>query len=235
MKKKPFTSAVILAAGSGLRFGQDQPKQFTEIDGIPAIVYTISAFERCDLIQEIILVTRKDETERYRSFVESYGFKKVTAIVEGGSKRSESALSGFEAISDKSKFVAIHDGARCLVTEEMIANVAEAAYIHGAAAAGKKTTDTVKYENEGFIESTIDRNHVWMIQTPQIFMTNMYRACAYMAQKDGVDVTDDCMMAERLGFRIKLVDCGSENIKLTHPEDIFTVQNILKKREGEKQ
>ena len=117
------------------------------------------------------------------------------------------------------------------MTQDIIRKVAEAAYDCGAAAAGTKARDTIKYaDSDGCIDSTIDRNYVWMVQTPQVFSTNIYRASAYMAQRDGAEVTDDCMLAERLGFKIRLVECGSENLKMTFPEDMYLAQSVLERR-----
>lgn len=228
----PFTSAIILAAGSGSRFSDVAgQKQNTLLSGVPVIVRTVAAFDMSSLIDEIILVCRAEDVPEYESFPERYGFKKIKKTVAGGAERIDSAMAGIDSVSDKSKFVAVHDGARCLITSEQIEKTLSAAYDKGAAAAGHPSTDTVKYSEDGrFIGETVDRSKVWLIGTPQVFMANMYRAAIYMAKKDGVSVTDDCMMAERLGFKVRLVDVGCENIKITNPEDIYIAEGILKKR-----
>ena len=114
----------------------------------------------------------------------------------------------------------------------MIEKTLRSAYKDGAAAAGHPSTDTVKYSKDGHtITETVDRSKVWLIGTPQVFMANMYRAAIYTAKKDGAAVTDDCMMAERLGFKVNLVDIGGENIKITNPEDIYIAEGILRRRE----
>lgn len=229
----PFTSAMILAAGAGQRFSNvSGAKQNRELCGIPVIVRTLTAFEECSLIDEIVLVCREEDLPVYETFTEKYGFKKIAKVIAGGKERMDSALAGVDSVSDKSKFIAVHDGARCLVTPEQIEKVLRAAYEKGAAAAGHPSIDTVKYSEDGIhIGETVDRSKVWLIGTPQVFMANMYRAAIYMTKKDGASVTDDCMMAERLGFKIKLVDIGCENIKITNPEDIYIAEGILKKRE----
>jgi len=228
-----FTSAIILAAGAGSRFSDVAgKKQNMELCGIPVIVRTVDAFQRCELIDEIVIVCRKDDVPVYETFSEKYGFSKIKKVVPGGSERIDSAMAGIDAVSDKSKFVAVHDGARCLITPEMIEKTLESAYRDGAAAAGHPSTDTVKFSKLGYtIDETIDRSKIWLIGTPQVFMANMYRAAIYMAKKDGAEVTDDCMMAERLGFKVNLVDIGGENIKITNPEDIYIAEGILRKRE----
>lgn len=229
----PRTAAIILAAGSGRRFSDiDGEKQNRELCGIPVIVRTLTAFESCPLVDEIVLVCRGEDLPEYSGFSEKYGFGKLTAVTEGGRERMESALAGIEAVSDKAKLVAVHDGARCLITPTQIEKVLRAAYADGAAAAGYPSVDTVKYSEDGIhIEKTEDRSRIWLIGTPQVFTANMYRAAIYMAKKDGAVVTDDCMMAERLGFKIRLVDIGRENIKITSPEDIYIAEGILRGRE----
>lgn len=224
-----FTSAVILAAGNGTRFGGKVKKQYVEILGIPAIVRTIKAFEECDIIDEIILVGDK---EALAEAIEGYEFEKIAMIVEGGETRQESALLGFDSVSDKSKFVAIHDAARCLVTSEIIEATVKDAYKYRAAAAAHKSEDTVKVcDKNGLVEETADREKIWLVQTPQVFQNDVYRSAAYMAKKDEAAVTDDCMLCERLGFEVKLVECGRENIKLTSPDDLFLCEAIVAHRE----
>lgn len=231
-KNKP-TAAVILAAGEGQRFSDIAgEKQNRALFDIPVILRTVLAFERCGVISEIVVVCRSEDVSDYREMFETHGITKLKSVTAGGDSRAESSLIGFECVSDKAKFVAIHDGARCLITPDMIENTVRAAWVHGAAAAGHASTDTVKYSEDGmFISETVDRSKVWLIGTPQVFMTNMYRAAAYMAKKDGVAVTDDCMMAERLGFKIRLVEVGAENIKITTKSDICAAEGILKMRD----
>lgn len=232
-QKHKYTGAVIVTAGNGTRFDAfgAGTKQMALLRSVPVVVRTIAAFEECDCIDEIVIVAKSDEIQEYERFIKEYNFRKIIAVIEGGATRQISSLNGFEALSPKCEYVAIHDGARCLITPEMIIKVACAAYDSGAAAAATRARDTIKYADEnGNIESTIDRNFVWMVQTPQIFGANIYRASAYMAKKDGAEVTDDCMLAERLGFKIKLVDCGCENIKITYPEDMYIAQSILEIR-----
>lgn len=227
-----FNSAIIVAGGSSSRIGGETTKQMTPILGVPVVARTVSVFESCKFINEIIIVAKKDEKDLYSSFIKSYGWKKVKAIVSGGADRQESALNGFKAISDKSDFVYIHDGARCLITEKMIASVGHTACIHGAAIAAQKATDTVKI-SDGKKLSTPDRKKVWLAQTPQVFMTEMYRAAAYSAKKNGSVATDDASLVEALGFNIFPVDCGKENMKITTPCDFAIAEAILKYREAE--
>lgn len=229
--KAPYTSAVILAAGSGLRFGGDKPKQYVDVAGMPAVVRSALAFQQCDLVQEIILVSRPGDEDEIFRICSEHGIDKVKAVVPGGATRQESSLKGVESISENSKYVAVHDAARCLITPEMVEQICLAAYDCGAAAAAHRATDTVKIcGTDGTVSETVDRNSVWLAATPQIFKTNIYLASAYIAIRDKAEVTDDCMMAERLGFTVKMVECGGDNIKLTGPEDLAVAEGILSRR-----
>lgn len=232
-----FTTAIILAAGSGQRFGQENGlKQFCPINSLPALVHTLRAFEASSLIDEIVIVTKETDMERCETFVKDFGLKKVSKVLAGGSDRQESAKRGFDAVSDKAKFVAFHDGARCLVTREMIDNTIWAAYEHGVAVAAERSRDTVKIATDnGFSKESPDRNTVWLAKTPQVFMTDIYRAAVYTAEKDGIRATDDSMLAERLGFKVKMVECGNENIKLTTPNDVYIAEAILRARQEKQQ
>ena len=232
-KKNYFTSAIIVAGGSGTRMGEvGKTKQLLELDGIPVVVRSMLAFENCPVIDEIVVAAREDELRLYPAFREKYKISKLRTVAVGGATRQESVLSAFRKVSSKSEFVAIHDAARCCITPDMIEQTAREAYKYGAAAAGKKATDTVKVENgKRFIESTVDRDKVWLVSTPQIIKTDVYRACAYSAREKGLSVTDDCALLEAHGFKIKLCDVGQDNIKITQPGDIETAQCILKRRE----
>ena len=220
-----FTSAVILAAGNGTRFESDIKKQYITVGGVPAVVRCMQTFEACPLIDEIVLV---GDMEELRTLLSGYTFEKLASVVGGGETRQESALRGFDAISEKAKYVAIHDAARCLVTNEIIEDTVRAAYQHRAPAAAEKTVDTVKRaDRDGFISDTLDREYIWLVKTPQVFHCDVYRVAAYMAKKEKVAATDDSMLCERLGFSVKLVECGSDNIKLTHPQDLLRAEAIL--------
>lgn len=225
------TSAIILCAGSSTRFGGEN-KQLVEVKGKPVILRTIEAFEASDLIFEIILVTRKEDIDRYKQLVCENGFKKVSCIVVGGETRQSSALRGFKHVSDKAKLVAIHDGARCLVTKKIISDVIKAADMHKAATAATKATDTIKVSDDnGFVSRTLDRKYIWNIQTPQVFEKKLYMACAYNAKENEIEATDDCMLIEAAGFKVKLVETGKFNIKITLKEDIALAESILALRE----
>ena len=229
---KHFTSAIIAAAGSSTRFGEN--KQAVSILDVPVLIHTLRAYDASDCIDEIIIVTKKEDIELWQAQCELFSIKKVTKIIEGGATRQESVLNGFEAINDKAKFVAIADGARCLTTPMNINDVCFAAYKNKAATAAHKATDTVKIARSGrFIESTPDRETIWLAQTPQVFKASLYRAAAYTALKENIAVTDDNSLVEFIGHPIYLVECGANNIKITTKDDVIIAESILKKRKDE--
>lgn len=240
--REDFTSVIILAAGNGTRMHVSESgivdpaapattKQMTDIAGIPVIVRTIMQFENCPSITEIVVVAREEEISKYSEFISKFGFLKISKVVKGSTTRQRSMFEGLKNVSDDADFIAVHDGCRCLVTPDMIEKVLNAAKIHGSAAAGCHSKDTFKQvDSYGFIVKTVDRKQLWHAQTPQIFKADILRAGAYIARDEKYEVTDDCMLAEHIGFKIKMVDCGYENIKLTTPDDIYIAETILRYR-----
>ena len=229
---KNFTSAIIAAAGLSERFGGSVTKQMTELCGSPILLHTLMAYQNAECIHEIIIVARPDEVKFWLSLCEKYALTKVVKIVHGGSSRQESVLNGLDAVSDSSKFIAIADGARCLITPEQITSVCRAAYKYKAATAAHRSTDTVKIaDKNGFIDTTADRDTIWLAQTPQVFKTKLYRAAAYTALKKGVAATDDNSLVENIKHPIRLVECGSQNIKITTYEDIAIAEGVLRQRQ----
>lgn len=228
--KKYFTSAIILAAGSSTRMNGGS-KQFLCLDGMPVVARTISVFDKSDCIDEIIIVAKKDEIPLYESFSVNYGIKTPLKVVEGGETRQESARLGSDAVNPKSKFVAIHDAARCLITDELVYKVCHGAYLHEAAILAIKAIDTIKLgDKNAFIDSTTDRKHTWQAQTPQVFKTNAFRAATYVARDEKYEGTDDASLLEHLRIPVKLVEGSRENIKITEPFDIMFAEAILRYR-----
>ena len=232
--KTPFTSAIILCAGASSRFGGK--KQTATVLSKPVVARTIDAFEQSEKINEIILVVPKEDLLSFQDIVAENDYTKIGAIVTGGETRQLSAMRGLKHVSPKAKFIAIHDGARCLVTPEIIESVWIDAIDFGCATAATRVTDTVKLSDEdGFIKKTVDRSNLWNVQTPQIFEAEAYKSASYVAWEKGIEVTDDCMLAEYAGLSIKLVETGKDNIKITYAEDIALAEHILLKRNGELQ
>ncbi len=230
-KKDCSTAAIVLAGGNSARMGEGISKQQLPIAGKPVIAHTLLAFQSCEAILEIVLVAKEDELPLYADYKEKYGLSKLRATVAGGSTRQESAQNGFAACSENIRYVAIHDGARCLITDTEIETVCREAYRYGAATAAVRSNETVKCEKNGFIDETLDREHIYLARTPQVFMADLYRAALAIAARDGLSVTDDCSLIEHIEHPVKLVPCSVENIKITTPEDIIYAEAILKARE----
>lgn len=223
--------AIIVAAGSSSRMGGDTTKQMMELCGMPVVVRTLLAFQKNEYIKEIVVAAREDEVERYSDFKEEYALTKLTSVVPGGETRQGSVIAALEKISDKTDYIAIHDGARPFVTDKIIDDAVRAAYKYGAVCAAVPAKDTAKYADaKGYIDHTVDRAFLWYAQTPQVFKTNLYRAAAYSALEKGFAATDDCMLAEEAGFRVKLIPGSEENIKITTPHDLEIGEAIIKKR-----
>lgn len=221
-------TAIILAAGSGSRMESDRTKQRMIISGESVLSRSVRAFNECDLVDSIVVVSRADEIEWASRETEK--FSKICAVVSGGKSRAESAKNGFLAIPETTKFVAVHDAARCLITKENIATVAEVAFNYGAATAATKVTDTIKQVCEaGFVEATIPRSNLYYAQTPQIFSCNLYQKALSLTDGDE-SITDDNMMIEKVGEKITPVDIGKHNVKITTAEDILFAEYILERR-----
>ena len=226
------TAAIIVASGNSTRMGNGVSKQMLMLDDIPVVARTIMAFDKSEYINEIIVVAKEEEFDLYHEFQKLYKFNKLVRLVSGGSTRQESVRNGFMALSKGAKFVAIHDGARCLITEEQIEKVCLAAYKHNCATAATRAVDSVKISNgkDLFIDSSANRDHIWLAQTPQIFKREIYELALKKADDDKLAVTDDNSIVENLGCSIRLVECGRNNIKITTPEDVPLALAILHSR-----
>ena len=228
-KENIYVSAVIVSAGNSTRMGGIN-KQFLEIDNVPVIAHTINVFEKTDSIHEIVVVTRESDIADVKNIVEKYGFSKVSCVVVGGETRQLSVYNGVINTTLNANFIAIHDGARPLVTERVITDTLDQAVKYGAAATGVKVKDTVKQVNDNNdIVATPDRRYLRFIQTPQIFNKSLYLD-AVNSVENSKDFTDDCMLIEAFGKTVKFVDGDYENIKITTPEDVELALNYLKKR-----
>lgn len=228
---KNFVSAVILVGGSGTRVGGGETKQMIKVCGEPLIVHTLRAFQNSEHISEIVVVAKEDELPIYEVFKKEFNFTKITAVVKGGATRQQSAKNGFDAISENSDYVAIHDGARALITGEQIKEVVMSAIAHGSAIAATRATDTIKYSEGVKISETVPRENIWLAQTPQVFRDEIYRAAIYTSEKEGFVGTDDSSLVEHIGLPVYLVDTGADNFKVTFKSDILRAEQIISERE----
>ncbi|HHV62947.1 MAG TPA: 2-C-methyl-D-erythritol 4-phosphate cytidylyltransferase [Firmicutes bacterium] len=227
-----LVSCVVPAAGQGRRMGGDTGKLFMNLNGKPVLSYTLEAIEKCPLISEIVLVVKEDEIQHAsRLFAEERGFSKVKRIIPGGAERQMSVYLGLLVTDAACDIVMIHDGARPLITLDAITSVINEAAAWGAAVVATPVKDTIKLsDSQGFVKSTLDRSRLWAVQTPQAFRRELL-LCAYeKAHNDGFLGTDDSVLVERLGWKVKLVPGSYENIKITTPEDIPLAEAILRRK-----
>lgn len=241
---KERIGAVVLAAGQGKRMGTETAKQFLELRGKPLIYYALKAFEDSD-VDEVVLVTGKESIAYCREeVVRAFGFRKVRAVVEGGKERIDSVYEGLKAFADNSFIdcVLIHDGARPLVSGEVIARAITGAVRFQSCVAAMPVKDTIKVcDAECFAKETLDRRLLWQMQTPQAFAFPLiYRAYQeVMGWKEGEGretITDDAMVVESVfgptGQKIKLIEGDYRNIKVTTPEDLLIAEAFLTARGG---
>lgn len=225
----PKTVAIILAAGMGSRMG-NVSKASLEINSVPALALTSIAFERAKNVDGIILAVREDEFEYANRLMDKYSISKHIKTVIGSTTRQKSAKNAFLQVGEDVDFIAIHDGARCLIDAEQIDEVIDRAYIKKAATACVKVTDTVKYAEDGEIKSTVDREKLYAVQTPQVFDRSLYKKAIAIAESEGKDFTDDCALMENIGVSVSIVETSKTNVKLTTREDLFLAEAILDKR-----
>lgn len=239
MDKSYRTAAVVLAAGSGKRMNAGVKKQYMEIAGRPVLYYSLKAFEE-SFIDEIVLVVSQDEIEQVQeSYVNQYGFQKISRIVVGGKERYHSVACGLQAVRQDCDFVFIHDSARPMLTQEILQRAYQAVQEEEACVVGVPSKDTVKIADEqGYVSVTPNRSLVWNVQTPQVFSYPLvYSAYEELLQKEqellaaGVQITDDAMVVEHLAHhKVKLVEGSYENVKITTPEDVQIAERYLQSR-----
>ena len=225
--------AVLLAAGNSTRMGGGRSKVLEELGGRPALCRSLEVLDRCPLIGEICLVCR--EQDRADMLPLTSGLATPVRVVPGGAQRQDSVEQGVEALTGPWEYVAIHDGARPLVTEEVLAAVCRDAMAHGAATAAVPSKDTCKLaDGAGFVAATPARDRLWAVQTPQAFSLALYREALGKARAAGQSYTDDCQLIEAAGGSVKLTMGDYRNIKLTTPEDLLAARAYLGGEGGKK-
>lgn len=219
-----YCGAVIVAAGSASRMGGID-KIMTPLKGEPVIVRTVRAFQGCDAIREIVVVTREDLVMPITSLCA--GFDKVRAVVAGGKTRQESVHLGLNMLSKDVKLAAIQDGARPLVSQQVIQRVVRAADYYGAAVPAIPVKDTMKVVQGGLVTQTPDRKSLYAVQTPQVFEFDLLRGALKRATETGAEITDDCSAVELLGMTVKVVEGDERNLKITTPVDLKIAEALL--------
>jgi len=232
-------TAIVLAAGKGVRFESATPKPLVNIGGKPLIIYSLQVLSSHRDIRDIILVCNKYNKEEIAGAIKRYRLRKIKKLIFGGRRRQDSVLRGLEAIDSPADFVLIHDGVRPFIDRKTVSNVINAAYRSGAAIAGVPVKATIKKVKKSpchhvtmspVVEKTLKREELWEIQTPQVFRRDLildaYRRCG------NIDVTDDAMLVEKLGRKVRVIQGSYHNIKITTPEDLVIAQAILKDKKS---
>lgn len=227
--KTPVCSAVIVAAGSSQRMGSD--KILMKLGPMPVLVRTILAFQDSPLVDEIIVVTRMEKIEEIAKLCNDSGLSKVKMVISGGATRMESCLAGVSAVKKSAKLIAIHDGARPLVSQDVISRTVYAAQKYKSAVPVISSTDTLKsIDADGVIVGSVDRTSTVRVQTPQVFDADLIKGALTKAVKDGLSITDDCSAMEMMGVKTHTVDGDRDNIKITTPGDAVIAEAIIRDR-----
>lgn len=230
-RERPYCSAIVAAAGSSSRMGGGN-KLMQPIDCIPVLARTLLALDEAQMVDELVVAVREEDLLAAADLCKIYGVAKPVKIIRGGASRLESVYLAAQECREDADFLAVHDGARPLVTPELIDRTIALAHRTNAAAPAVPVKDTVKLVRDGRIESTPPRSALRAIQTPQVFDAALLRSALQAARDAGEEVTDDCSAVERLGKEIYLTEGSYENIKITTPEDLLLAAELLHQREA---
>lgn len=222
-------AAVIVAGGSGKRMGMKIKKQFIELEGKAILAHTIEAFNKCKVIDEIIVVVGKEDIAKVKTeIVSRYGYDKVIQIIEGGTERQESVYNGLMAVAKEVQYVMIHDGARPFISQEILEKALIMTKEKHATVVAVPVKDTIKVVNEALeVEATPNRSTLWSVQTPQSFKKELLIKAYDYAKEKSLIVTDDSMLVEAYGKKVHVVEGDYNNIKITTSEDLVLGQAIL--------
>jgi 2-C-methyl-D-erythritol 4-phosphate cytidylyltransferase len=225
------TVAIIPAGGSGKRMQSRLSKQYLPIDGKPLLTYTLEIFERSPDIQEVVLAAPEEDIPWIReTIIAPLGLSKVRRILPGGAQRQDSVRNGLAGVPDSVDIVLIHDAVRPFVSLQVISMAVLEAERHGAVAVGMPMKDTIKkVDPNGWILETLDRQVLWMTQTPQAFQRPIIQEAYRRAEKDRFYGTDDASLVERMGRPVKMIPASYENIKITTPEDLLLAEFLFKR------
>lgn len=223
-----MNGVVIVAAGTGSRMNMGINKQFIKLEGKEIIAYTIEKFYNNSNIEDIVVVVKEDESEFFKKeILDKYNFKNIK-IAYGGKERQDSVYNGLKLLDEKCNVVLIHDGARPFVSDKIIDNCIEEVKEHKAIVVGVPVKDTIKViDSDKNIVNTPNRSALWSVQTPQTFDYNILIDAYKDAFKNGFYGTDDAMLVERIGYKVKMVEGSYNNIKITTQEDLNIGSQIL--------
>jgi 2-C-methyl-D-erythritol 4-phosphate cytidylyltransferase len=221
-----MNTAIIVAAGSGTRLGSDIPKQFIEVNGKPVIRFSMERFDEAPSIDSIIVVVAPGEVDRFDALAAGFGIRKLKTVVAGGSSRADSVRRGLAAVEPATRIIAVHDGARPLVSVDEIERTIAAAQEVGAACLTAAVNDTIKVVESESITTTIDRRTLRRALTPQAFRIELLQK-AFAQHGSDASVTDESSLVEKLGCVVKSVAGSTRNIKITYPEDLIFASAVL--------
>lgn len=220
---------IIPAAGAGQRLGEPIPKAFVELKGKPLVCYALKAFELTPTIKQIILAVPIDYMEKFQALAEEYGISKARVVVPGGMTRQLSVGQALDSVSADADYVLVHDAARPFITAQGIQNFIAKGYGEAAAVLAVPVKSTVKRSNsQGYVEETLERNQLWEIQTPQMFRADVLRRAH--TQAPDANASDDAVLVERLGERVKIIEGHDGNIKITTPEDLRWAEWVIEQK-----
>jgi len=224
-----MVTAIVLAAGRSTRMGGGPNKQFIELCGKPLIYHSLAAFERCCVVDRIVLVRRPDYAQQAEQVVRDFGFQKVGAFTDGGPERQDSVWNGLEKCDAATEIVAVHDGARPLVTPALIESTIASAHANGTGIAATKVVDTIKEAKEDkTVIRTVDRTKLWAVQTPQTVRFSLLREAYTQVFEKRIVVTDEAAAVQLLGQSVHLVETPFLNLKITTPADLAIAEALLR-------
>ena len=227
MKKNLKTIAVCLAGGSGTRMGTDTPKVLLPINNIPAVIYSLKAFDSSEFIDETVLVCPEGQIEKYQSLLLKYNISKTAMVIKGGAERSESVYNALCAIEGSCAYVMIHDGARPMINKNHIKILFDKCVQNKSAIAARPVVNTLKKVNSSKIEDTVDRESLWEVYTPQCFEYSLIKKGYDYVIKNNIKITDDAGALEAIDIPVYIADIGNRDFKLTTLEDIGLVEKLL--------
>jgi 2-C-methyl-D-erythritol 4-phosphate cytidylyltransferase len=224
------TVAIVPAAGSGSRLSGGRPKQFRLVGRVPLLVFTLRVLARVREVEGIVVATPPETVEVTRRLLQRHRIPRVVDVVPGGRERQESVWLALQAVPPDAALVVVHDAVRPFITGSLVQRVIAEARRHGAAICGLSVLETVKQVREGRVEATVDREGLWLVQTPQAFRRALLWEAHEKARREGFTGTDDAVLVERLGVVVRMVPGLPENLKITTPADLVRARLFAARR-----
>jgi len=224
----PTAWALVVAGGHGKRMGTETPKQLLLLDGVTILERSLWPFIDCSAVAGIVISANEAVIDRCREIADKISAAaKETIVVAGGAERRDSVWNGLQALPGGAEIVAVHDAVRPFITPELVCDGIRAAAVHGAVSVMRRLKETVKVVEDGVVRSTPDREKLWITQTPQTFRTELLKRAHISARSDGIVGTDDCMLVERLGHPVRIIEGNDLNIKITTQADLSIAGALL--------